>query len=676
MNTYLYVLSIGPVQDFIAAARRTRDLWIGSHLLSEISKAAAKKIIDERGILIFPSLEMKELEPSELPDAPNVANIILAVLKLADGENPADLNKRVKDAAQKEWEQYSKGAKCLADLLSSGFVNQTIWEDQVADVLEFYSAWVPLPDEKEAYQATRKRLMKLLAGRKSSRDFRQAKGYFLDTKDHYRIPKSSLDGARETIILKKINEIPKELALKTRLKAGEQLCAVGLTKRLGGIRLDKMKENDDAKVVLEVFPSVVRVALDPWIRGVIKSQGEAPEILKAIGKICRENMNKKGNISQGTGNVYYQNFPFDGQVLHISRIISMTKAHEKSRGNENGWEAYFSEEDIKNLGEIKPLVERLQKNGKTENGEICFGFGEPERYYAVLVADGDYMGKVISTRKYRDEHICFSACLSRFAKRARAIVKEHNGCLVYSGGDDVLAFLPIDCCLQAARELHDCFGNLLKEYKVKDSEDEIAKKDKSPTLSVGIAIGHSMEPLEDILSFGKEAEKAAKTGKNAKDERDGLAVHIYPRSGVPIKIRAQWKPKNEKGSDWAEKGLDERLLKWAEMHCKDELPDSAAYDMHELAEDYKNWDISSDEKDKLRQLIAADILRLLRRKRGGGNIELLKKEEIEALLSGADPYEAVRRLADEMILARRLAAAMRQANGKNCEKMQKQGVAS
>ncbi len=89
MTSYLYVLSIGPVQDFIAAARRTRDLWFGSHLLSEISKAAAKKIRDEGGQLIFPSPEKpgKDLAPSDDRDAFNVANIILAEFEVQDGEN-------------------------------------------------------------------------------------------------------------------------------------------------------------------------------------------------------------------------------------------------------------------------------------------------------------------------------------------------------------------------------------------------------------------------------------------------------------------------------------------------------------------------------------------------------------------------------------------------------------
>lgn len=51
----LLSISIGPVQDFIASARRSRDLWFGSHLLSELSKVAAKTIVNQKGEIIFPS---------------------------------------------------------------------------------------------------------------------------------------------------------------------------------------------------------------------------------------------------------------------------------------------------------------------------------------------------------------------------------------------------------------------------------------------------------------------------------------------------------------------------------------------------------------------------------------------------------------------------------------------
>ena len=717
MTAYLYVLSIGPVQDFIAAARRTRDLWFGSHLLSEISKAAAKKIDDDEGRLIFPNLEKDKLKPSSSPDAPNVSNIILAELKLPDGEDPSNLNKRAQAAAQEEWEQYAKGAKRLAENLSEGFVDQDIWKEQIGDVLEFYSAWIPMPQNEEDYQKARNRLMWLLAGRKATRAFIPAKG-------HEKIAKSSLDGARESVI-QKGKDIPKELALKMRLQPGEELCAVGLTKRLGGRRVDEMEEGE--KIVLEAFPSVVRVAMDPWIRGVKQSGDEAIKVLEDIKKICKSN----SYIAAGTGRTHYPDFPFDGKALHLSRIASMMKPHEKNPGQKKGWKSYLTERDRNDLQKIKILAEQLQKRDDAKSGRKFFGLGEPERYYAILVADGDRMGKVISTRKDQKEHLAFSAKLSEFADNAREIVKMHNGCMVYSGGDDVLAFLPLDCCLQAARELHEFFGNLLKDFKVKDSEDDMSDEGTAPTLSVGIAIGHSMEPLEDLLKFGRDAEKAAKNGKSVDDERDGLAVHLYPRSGSPIMIREKWRPK---GKD----GLDERLLAWAEMHSSNELPDSAAYDMHELAEDYKKWDVSSGEKKKEREdlirnyatqlfklmeiqsnvepsdslarenaksdilelaeychknwdvsseekknnlgtLIAADILRLLKRKKvSSESDEALKREireKIERLRKGVNSYESASRMANEIILARRLANAMRQAKGDTCAKPQIQEVA-
>ena len=40
--THLLLISIGPVQDFIASARKAQDLWFGS-LLSDLSAAVATK---------------------------------------------------------------------------------------------------------------------------------------------------------------------------------------------------------------------------------------------------------------------------------------------------------------------------------------------------------------------------------------------------------------------------------------------------------------------------------------------------------------------------------------------------------------------------------------------------------------------------------------------------------
>ena len=52
---HLLAIALGPVQEFIATARRTRDLYAGSRLLSEAAARAAKALAREVGAknLIF-----------------------------------------------------------------------------------------------------------------------------------------------------------------------------------------------------------------------------------------------------------------------------------------------------------------------------------------------------------------------------------------------------------------------------------------------------------------------------------------------------------------------------------------------------------------------------------------------------------------------------------------------
>src|SRR5829696_1712564 len=56
--SHVLILTLGPIQDFIETARRTRDLWFGSWLLSELSKATAEAIARVVGIeaLVFPGI--------------------------------------------------------------------------------------------------------------------------------------------------------------------------------------------------------------------------------------------------------------------------------------------------------------------------------------------------------------------------------------------------------------------------------------------------------------------------------------------------------------------------------------------------------------------------------------------------------------------------------------------
>ena len=187
---YLITLSVGPVQDFIAAARRTRDLWFGSYVLSEVSKAAALAFKNKGATLIFPDTETN-LDPNS-PD--NVGNKLLV---LATTDNPKKILDLAKTAARNRWEELANQAKKNIP------IEEVIWEEQVKDVLEFFGAWVYLEKDEDygvpAEQGKgRKRLEQLLKKKKNTREF------IANPVQGKSIAKSSLDGLRESVLTDQI----------------------------------------------------------------------------------------------------------------------------------------------------------------------------------------------------------------------------------------------------------------------------------------------------------------------------------------------------------------------------------------------------------------------------------------------------------------------------------------
>src|SRR5208283_2943082 len=117
---------LGPVQDFIAAARSIRDLWSGSYLLSWLMAAGMKALSAEVGpdAVIFPSLRGQPLFDLHWRDdlwnkvsigdqnvwdslhwqnrhllTPNLPNVCLAVVP---AERAAELGHIVKKAIEDE----------------------------------------------------------------------------------------------------------------------------------------------------------------------------------------------------------------------------------------------------------------------------------------------------------------------------------------------------------------------------------------------------------------------------------------------------------------------------------------------------------------------------------------------------------------------------------------------
>ena len=579
MTTHLLALSIGPVQEFIAAARRTRDLWFGSNLLSEISKATAKVVSDQGG-LIFPAPSAAaDLAPgSEL----NVANIILAEL---EGPDPKTVAQSAKAAAQTRWRQYAD--QVFNDHQS--VIRPDIWDDQVGDVIEFYAAWVSYTPK--TYRADRARLMRLLAGRKSCRDFLPANG-------RAGVPKSSLDGLRESVLKDpRVEPWPEPSRRRLRVREGEQLDVVGMVKRTAAGNRS--------------YPSVARVAADPWIRGV--GAGNLAGLIAACKQLGGEAIHPL-NTSAERGHPQYAAFPFEGTAVFRSRYYEFRE------------EVGLSENDL------RPLSDALRSLTRES--------GDPNPYLAVLVADGDRMGQALSQLSSADEHRKFSQKLSRFAGEAWQIVQKHQGVLVYSGGDDVLAFVPVDQCLVCARVLHERFGQLLQDWSVKTGTNL--------TLSVGLSIAHFMENLEDLLDYGRAAEKHAKNPRpedKGQEARNGFAVHLHKRGGGPITGRGNWAD-----------DLDRRLAELAAHLNGGAVPSRVAFDLHQVAQVYDGWPAES-----VAQAIQRDTLRVLAGKqpRQGSALNWIH----ELICARVTDAASLRKLGDELLVARQIAVAVRQASG-------------
>lgn len=478
MTAHLLLIALGPVQDFIAQARRTRDLWYGSHLLSELNRVAAHALADGGAELIFPALTKgdAQLQPCLAPLRPdgtfpqNIANKLLA--EVPSGVDPQQIARAVRDAVTRYWRDDLAApvkARC-AGLLASGI--DAVWIEQVDTFLEFAASWLPVGD----YAQTRRQIEQAIAGRKMLRDF----GAW--THGRGSVPKSSLDGARETVLLP-----PKArqatLARKYRLTDGEQLDAIGLVKRAGG-------DPDQ-------FVPVVNVALASWLDLVSRV---ALSDLEALRTACQE-----ARVSR----VERKDLPCTAPFLFDASVLLPSR-----------WRSVFDEQGLDG---------DAQEWGRRHVKPILGKVSEPYPYVACLVADGDRMGRAIDGLGSAAEHRAFSGALARFAGEARKVVEqEHHGALVYAGGDEVLAFLPLPEVLSCAEDLRKGFDAAMA------SACQSVPAEQRPTLSVGLGIGHLMESMGDLLTLGRQAEREAKRDRNT------LAVIVDKRSGGTRSWRDQW----------------------------------------------------------------------------------------------------------------------------------------
>ena len=146
------------------------------------------------------------------------------------------------------------------------------------------------------------------------------------------------------------------------------------------------------------------------------------------------------------------------------------------------WQLYNSNHQVMSL---------LQIAGNLIPAEIARKY-KKYRYYAVVRSDGDHMGDIIKKLKTDKDIREFSnACLNYCADVA-AKAKEFGGVTIYSGGDDLLALIPVEnsrgeTVFDFIKAVNVVFGKAFEKYPVDVS------------LSFGVCVSYYKFPLYEAL---------------------------------------------------------------------------------------------------------------------------------------------------------------------------------
>ncbi|MFH1117076.1 MAG: type III-B CRISPR-associated protein Cas10/Cmr2 [Pseudomonadota bacterium] len=629
----IFVFGLSPVQDFISRARKLRDLWTGSLLLSWLTFEGIRRIVCELGSdhLIYPSLIGQPMVDRFLSQelhlpwlsrqggndhlgvAASLPNKFVALVPSGEEEHIAE---NVQDSIRTAWMELSEETRKLVSKAVGAQDDswlETFFERQCGQYWSFGWAACPLLDdsgrdqikrvlpeavwrlpfefhgsvdkdrfletevrlnrgEAELYAVTHALAQSFLAAGKATRVDRGTAepgikcGLHGDLEilrfpwrpDTDKNPPARADPFWVTL---RRNWTP-----RSDLKTTERLSSVALVKRLA-YRAAKNLNNHPLVPFFDQsggFPSATEMALSDWLDRVQERGLHA-------GLIGRRTPWKK--------------------------ILAQAVYERESEDRETERSPDIADLDREDLADGLRVIDKMRKAGDP--------VGETHRYYAILVMDGDNMGRLVNgetiasrwdtvlhpdlterlnnpsfDERYRAfwldrlerarllspaVHAAISEALADFAMASvpRAIAR-HRGRLIYAGGDDVCAVLPASEAIEAAATIADHYrrGFLFfpsdpgrsSEFLGDTWKPEVGRlalhlgAGPHISISAGILICHHKKPLSAAMH------RAHQMLEMAKDQggRDGFAIELDKRSGGGRIFMSKW---NER--PWSALNLDD-----------------------------------------------------------------------------------------------------------------------
>lgn len=619
--------SIGPVQPFIEASRSVRDLWTGSMILSQLAFAAMVPVLEKLGptAFVFPSLRgvplmdlwlraearkaafgpdlIASLPSEEARMAPCLPNRFLALVPAGQID---DLVKGCREAAIRRWQEMARGVR-------EALGEKHEWNSRDATWATHWNHQVDGYFNAQAFAVKRSELdeekLGVLFGF-GERGFEEA---FDESRPARKLADSIPEADRRTW----------KWGIGVWAAQVDTLGRIGAS--LKGARLPAQLPRRDGAVpqkcslfgtLEQMGPGEFRQASDFWekvaktqVNGVRLRKSERFGAVALTKRFAGTTSLSKALGFDHHGGIEQLRFPDTATVAARFWLKEANLDPDQIRSDHRNWSGQWlfrgdeGDEDEKPPAEVASRIKEAREK-----------HGAPPAYLAVLMMDGDSMGRwlrgekaaalgEVMDKKMRDYfeelrstsgglermnerlrsgrpvgpalHASISSGLARFAtSMVPGIVKGKGGTLIYAGGDDVLALLPTGNALSCARELEAAFR----------SDEAMGSK---ATVSAGLVVVHYKEDLREALRGAREAEKDAK-----KAGRDALQLAVWRCSGEHVSVTLPWT-------------IAETVEEWVEAFIR-KATDRWAYKLRQLLPTLKELPIELFAAEARRQLARVD----------------------------------------------------------------------
>lgn len=581
-SKYLFLFTVGPVQSFIAQARKTQDLYAGSRILSDLIGYAMNKLeaLAKSVDVVFPN-QSAESKP----------NRFTAIVELKEG---GDMQAIGRDLQKSVLEYFVNTlGKDVMGLYKEA-------KPQLEDFLKIY--WLAAEyngdEDQVTYGAQVKKAEKFLAASKNIRYFNQfgEVGRKCSLNGEYNVKfyrKTEDDKNNEHLKSHKLfseevcildfnfrKENGKHSGLSySDIQAGEGLCAISMMKRF-------YKDKANEKTEKEEFPSTAEIATLE----------------------TRERLMKLGNtVLSSNINCLLK---FNSQFLYEEAI---TEKNIKKVLSEDGQECPI---DL-----IPQWQCNIAKAAKDNNLKLS-------KYYAILVFDADGMGSKIGKCEKKEHVEILSKALADYGKWATEYINGKNedkvkkGKTVYAGGDDFLGFMNLNHLFPALETMRKEFDKQVNA-RVKSELGNEYNKDLELSFSAGIAIAHYKTPLSEVLNYARLMEKKAKSVECKDDEKvkkDAFAIAVLKHSG---EIQdTVWRFKSSEGDEavWATSTINDLIHHLCNKDVSDKFMTNLAEEFEPMLNKKGTWgqeDISTDTdeavSEKLNEILNFELERFMKR---------------------------------------------------------------